>query len=132
MSTTSACRSASRESPSVKPATLKQSRLIARLVAQARNRGAEIRAGEQGRVVVLEPGRPFQVRTAAGAVLAADEVVCCAGRWIPELTAAANMIPLIPWDTPGATAPGLVVQAGPTYAAGPPNSSAGPSKPSAA
>src|ERR1700691_3933611 len=29
--------------------------LIARLVAQARNRGAEIRTGEQGRVVALDP-----------------------------------------------------------------------------
>ena len=96
--------------------------LIARLVAQARNRGAEIRTGEQGRVVALDPGQPSRVRTAAGAVLAADEVVCCAGRWVPELTAltgAANTIPLLPWDTPGATAPGLVVQVGPVSPAGP-------------
>jgi glycine/D-amino acid oxidase-like deaminating enzyme len=93
--------------------------LIARLVAQAANRGAEIRTGEQGRVVALDPGRPPQVRTAAGAVLAADEVVCCAGRWVPELTGAANAIPLVPWDTSGATAPGLVVQAGPVSPAGP-------------
>jgi len=96
--------------------------LIARLVARARNRGAEIRTGEQGRVVALDPGRPSRVRTAAGAVLAADEVICCAGRWVPELAAlagAANMIPLVPWDTPGATAPGLVVQVGPISPAGP-------------
>ena len=33
--------------------------LIARLVAQAQNRGAEIRTGEQGRVIALDPaGRP--------------------------------------------------------------------------
>jgi glycine/D-amino acid oxidase-like deaminating enzyme len=87
--------------------------LIGRLVAQARHRGAEIRTGEQGRVVALDPGRPSRVRTADGAVLAADEVVCCAGRWVPKLTGAANTIPLVPWDTPGATAPGLVVQVGP-------------------
>jgi glycine/D-amino acid oxidase-like deaminating enzyme len=96
--------------------------LIARLVAQARNRGAEIRTGEQGRVVALDPGRPARVRTADGAVLAADEVVCCAGRWVPELTALAGVadtIPLVPWDTPGATAPGLVVQVGPVSPAGP-------------
>jgi glycine/D-amino acid oxidase-like deaminating enzyme len=96
--------------------------LIARLVAQARNRGAEIRTGEQGRVVALDPGSPSRVRTAAGAVLAADEVVCCAGRWVPELTAltgVANTIPLLPWDTPSATAPGLVVQVGPVSPAGP-------------
>jgi D-hydroxyproline dehydrogenase subunit beta len=92
--------------------------LIARLVTQARNRGAEIRTGEQGRVVALDAGRP-QVRTAAGAVLAVDEVICCAGRWVPELTGATNTIPLVPWDTPGATAPGLVVQVGPVSPAGP-------------
>jgi len=96
--------------------------LIARLVAQAKNRGAEIRTGEHGRVVALDPGLPFQVRTADGAVLAVDEVVCCAGRWVPELvtlTGAANTIPLVPWDIPGATAPGLVVQVGPVSPAGP-------------
>jgi len=96
--------------------------LIARLVARARNQGAEIRTGEQGRVVALDPGRPSRVRTAAGAVLAADEVICCAGRWVPELAAlagAANTLPLVPWDTPGATAPGLVVQVGPVSPAGP-------------
>jgi glycine/D-amino acid oxidase-like deaminating enzyme len=96
--------------------------LIARLVAQARNHGAEIRTGEQGRVVALDPGRPARVRTADGALLAADEVVCCAGRWVPELTALAGVadtIPLVPWDSPGATAPGLVVQAGPVSPAGP-------------
>jgi len=100
--------------------------LIARLVAQARKRGAEIRTGERGRVVGLDPApdpsRPARVRTADGAVLAADEVICCAGRWVPELAAlagAANTIPLVPWDTPGATAPGLVVQVGPVSPAGP-------------
>jgi len=99
--------------------------LIARLVAEAKNRGAEIRTGEQGRVIALDPGdpgRPSRVRTAVGAVLEADEVVCCAGRWVPELVAlagAANTIPLVPWDTPGATAPGLVVQAGPVGPEGP-------------
>ena len=100
--------------------------LIARLVGQARNRGAEIRTGEQGRVVALDPApdpsRPFRVRTAGGPVLVADEVICCVGRWVPELTAlagVANTIPLVPWDIPGATAPGLVVQVGPVSPAGP-------------
>ncbi len=96
--------------------------LIACLVAQARNHGAEIRTGEQGRVVALDPGQPARVRTADGTLLAADEVVCCAGRWVPELTALAGVadtIPLVPWDSPGATAPGLVVQAGPVSPAGP-------------
>jgi glycine/D-amino acid oxidase-like deaminating enzyme len=98
--------------------------LIARLIAQAESHGAEVLTGDQGRVVAvdLDPGAPPQVRTAAGAVLAPDKVICCAGRWVPELAALAgapNLIPLVPWETPGATAPGLVVQVGPVSAAAP-------------
>ena len=83
--------------------------LIARLVARAESHGAQVRTGEPGRVTVLEPGAPPRVRTAAGAVLEADEVVCCAGRWTPALAE----VPLVPWQTPGSIAPGLVVRAGP-------------------
>jgi glycine/D-amino acid oxidase-like deaminating enzyme len=98
--------------------------LIARLVAQAESQGAEILTGDQGRVVALDPdpkpaGAPPQVRTAGGAVLAADEVICCAGRWLPKLVSAPDLIPLVPWETPGATAPGLVVKVGPVTPAAP-------------
>ena len=72
----------------------------------------------------LDPGpaETLRVRTAAGAVLEADEVVCCAGRWVPELATmagAACPVPLVAWDKPGATAPGLVVRVGPLASAGP-------------
>jgi D-hydroxyproline dehydrogenase subunit beta len=85
--------------------------LIARLVAHAKSHGAEVRTGEPGRVTAVEasPGAAPRVRTADGDVLAADEVVCCAGRWTPALAP----VPLIPWDTRGSTAPGLVVRVGP-------------------
>jgi glycine/D-amino acid oxidase-like deaminating enzyme len=83
--------------------------LIARLVAHARSHGAEILTGEPGRVTRLEPGAVPRVRTAAGAILEADEVICCAGRWTPELAA----VPLIPWRIPRSTAPGLAVRIGP-------------------
>ena len=83
--------------------------LIARLIARAERHGAQVRTGEPGRVTVLEPGAPPRVRTAAGAGLEADEVVCCAGRWTPALAE----VPLVPWQTPGSIAPGLVVRAGP-------------------
>ena len=49
-------------------------------------------------------------------------MVCCAGRWVPELAAmagAACPVPLVDWDRPGATAPGLVVRVGPLASAGP-------------
>jgi glycine/D-amino acid oxidase-like deaminating enzyme len=54
-------------------------------------------------------------------VLEADEVVCCAGRWTPGLTTlagaappgTATLAPLVPWDTPGSTAPALVARVGP-------------------
>ncbi len=96
--------------------------LIARLVAHAKSHGADVLTGRQGRVTGLDTRSVPRVRTAAGAVLEADEVVCCAGRWVPELAAmagAACPVPLVSWDTPGATAPGLVVRVGPLASAGP-------------
>jgi glycine/D-amino acid oxidase-like deaminating enzyme len=48
-------------------------------------------------------------------VLEADEVICCAGRWTPDLAP----VPLIPWRTPGSTAPGLTVRVGPVTPPGP-------------
>jgi D-hydroxyproline dehydrogenase subunit beta len=93
--------------------------LIERLVARATAHGATLLTGEQGRVTGLDVGR---VRTAAGEVLAADEIVCCAGRWTPQLTTLAGLagpVPLVPWDTVGATAPGLVVRVGPVTPAAP-------------
>ena len=98
--------------------------LIERLVARAVSHGADLLTGEQGHVTGLEArlaARPV-VRTAAGSVLEVDQVICCAGRWVPGLAAlagAAGPVPLLPWETPGATAPGLVVQIGPVSAAGP-------------
>jgi glycine/D-amino acid oxidase-like deaminating enzyme len=97
---------------------------IQRLIARAQRHGATLLTGEAGRVSSLDvaPGRPPQVRTADGQVHVADQVICCAGRWTPALTAAATAavsppaadpVPLIPWDTPGSTAPGLVVRVGP-------------------
>ena len=63
----------------------------------------------------LEPGAPPRVRTATGAVLEADDVVCCAGRWTPALAE----VPLVPWETEGSAAPDLVVRAGPVAPPGP-------------
>src|SRR5205814_1821542 len=79
------------------------------LRAWARSHSAGVPPGEPGRVTGLEPGAVPRVRTAAGGVLEADEVVCCAGRWTPELAP----IPLVPWRIPGSTAPGFVVRIGP-------------------
>ena len=98
--------------------------LIARLVAYAESRGAEVRTGEPGRVTGLDtnPDASPRVRTAAGAALEADEVICCAGRWTPALAAlsgAAGPVSLVPWDTPGSAAPGLAVRVGPVAPPGP-------------
>jgi D-hydroxyproline dehydrogenase subunit beta len=93
--------------------------LIGRLVTSATAHGATVLTGERGRVTGLDPGR---VHTAAGEVLAADQIVCCAGRWTPGLAATADpesLVPLVTWDTPGATAPGLVVRIGPVGPEGP-------------
>jgi D-hydroxyproline dehydrogenase subunit beta len=96
--------------------------LIERLVARARAHGATILTGDQGRVTGLDPKTPGRVRTAGGAVLEPDEVVCCAGRWTPALAVTASPespVPLVSWDTPGAPAPGLVVRVGPVGPDGP-------------
>ena len=91
--------------------------LIARLVGYAESRGADVRTGEPGRVTGLDtsPDVSPRVRTAAGAGLEADEVICCAGRWTPDLAA----VPLVPWRTSGSAAPGLVVRVGPVAPPGP-------------
>jgi glycine/D-amino acid oxidase-like deaminating enzyme len=93
--------------------------LIERLVASAAAHGATVLTGDEGRVTRLAERR---VHTASGAVHQADHIVCCAGRWTPSLAAQASpestestesKVPLLPWDTRGATAPGLVVRVGP-------------------
>jgi glycine/D-amino acid oxidase-like deaminating enzyme len=98
--------------------------LIARLVAYLTSRGGTVLTGEPGRVTALDtgPAGTPRVRTAAGAVIAADRVVCCAGRWTPALAAlagAAGTVPLVAWDTPGSPAPALVVRVGPVTPEGP-------------
>ncbi|HEY4849882.1 MAG TPA: FAD-dependent oxidoreductase [Streptosporangiaceae bacterium] len=98
--------------------------LVSHLVERAVQYGATVLTGEPGRVVGLHAagGALRAVRTAAGQVIPADVVVCCAGRWVPELVALSGVacpVPLVPWADPGATAPGLVVQAGPVTDLGP-------------
>jgi glycine/D-amino acid oxidase-like deaminating enzyme len=105
--------------------------LVSHMAEVAARHGATVLTGEPGRVVGLDTvpgagaagtGQRVQVRTAAGQVIPADAVVCCAGRWVPELAAlagAAGPVPLVGWAEPGATAPGLVVQAGPVTPPGP-------------
>jgi D-hydroxyproline dehydrogenase subunit beta len=92
--------------------------LIARLVARAARQGADVRTGEQGRVTGLEPGpaETLRVRTAAGAILAADDVVCCAGRWTPglaTLAAPATPTPATPTAAPPIAAPAAPVTPAP-------------------
>ena len=107
--------------------------LVSHMAEVAARHGATVLTGEPGRVVGLDAGEAERgrragtgavraVRTAGGQVIPADVVVCCAGRWVPELAAlagAAGPVPLVPWAEPGATAPGLVVHAGPVTPPGP-------------
>jgi glycine/D-amino acid oxidase-like deaminating enzyme len=98
--------------------------LVSQLAERAVQRGATLLTGEPGRVTGLGTagGAVRAVRTAAGQVIPADAVVCCAGRWVPDLAAlagAAAPVPLVPWAAPGAAAPGLVVRAGPVTPPGP-------------
>ena len=93
------------------------------LVDLAAGYGARVMTGEPGRVTGFGPpagqssaGGGRAVQTAGGELIEADVVVCCAGRWVPELARQAGAtasVPLVPWEPPGAEAPGLVVRAGP-------------------
>lgn len=98
--------------------------LVSHLVALAIQRGARLLTGEQGRVVGLDlaDNRVRALRMAAGQSIGVEAVVCCGGRWVPELaemSGAACPVPLVPWATPGAVAPALVVLAGPVRPHGP-------------
>jgi len=98
--------------------------LVSHLVALAVQRGATLLTGEQGRVVSLDltGERVRALRTAAGQSIPVSAVVCCGGRWVPELaemSGATCPVPLLPWATPGAVAPALVVVAGPVKPSGP-------------
>ena len=98
--------------------------LVSHLVALAVQRGATLLAGEQGRVIGLDlaGNRVRAVRTAAGQSIGVEAVVCCGGRWVPELaemSGAACPVPLVPWATPGSVAPAVVVLAGPVKPSGP-------------
>ena len=117
--------------------------MVSHLLDHAAAQGVMVLTGEPGRVTgfeVPEAGGGWGVRTAAGRLIPADVVVCCAGIQVPRLAAlaraavlagaagpaaaaglaaAAGPIPLVPWAEPGAAAPGLVVQAGPVAPSGP-------------
>ena len=92
--------------------------LVAQMAGLAAARGATVLTGAAARVVGIDAdgGSVHAVRTATGQVIPADLVVCCAGRWAPQvaaLTGSTCPVPLVPWSSPGAEAPGLVVRAGP-------------------
>ena len=98
--------------------------LVSQLTGRAVRRGVTLLTGEPGRVTGLDAadGTVRTVHTAGGQLIPADVVVCCAGRWVPQLAALAGTtspVPLIGWAEPGATAPGLVVHAGPVTPPGP-------------
>ena len=98
--------------------------LISQLIEAAGERGVTLRTGRPGQVTgfAIDGGAVRGVHTAAGPEIPADVVVCCAGRWTPELArlaGAAAPVPLVPWQPPGAEAPGLVVRAGPVAVDGP-------------
>jgi glycine/D-amino acid oxidase-like deaminating enzyme len=103
--------------------------MVTDLLEQAAGHGAAVLTGPAGQVTGLEAAAGpraggaagWGVRTAAGPVIPADVVVCCAGTQVPRLAAlagAAAPVPLVPWREPGAAAPGLVVRAGPVASPG--------------
>lgn len=97
--------------------------MVSEQAAVAARHGATVLTGPAGQVTGFDAagGMIRGVRTAGGQLIATDTVVCCAGRWVPELAGLAspgNPVPLVPWAGPGDSAPGLVVRAGPVIAPG--------------
>lgn len=93
--------------------------LITARLRRAAAHGARLRTGPAGEVVAVEErlGGGVSVRTADGGRVPADAVVCCAGRWTPEVTAhTGTEVPLVDWRAPGSPAPALVVRVGPVTA----------------
>ena len=89
-------------------------RFVDGLLRRAEDAGAEIRTGAAGHAVTVGDG---VVGTADGARLHADTVVCCAGRWTPEVTRTAGAeVPVVDPSPPGSESPALVVRAGPVAA----------------
>ncbi|MGI5350258.1 NAD(P)/FAD-dependent oxidoreductase [Streptomyces sp. CA-250714] len=107
-------------------------RLVTAVLKRLRAAGGSIRTGRAGHVTGLqredfgtEPtaghgpdprhkNGGWLIHTADGNVLRADTVVCCAGRWTPEVTAlAGEPLPIVDPSAVGSPAPGLVVRAGP-------------------
>ncbi len=101
--------------------------MVSHLAERAVEQRVRVMTRDPGRVTgfatAAEAGRRvWLVRTATGQEICADVVVCCAGTQVPQLAALAGAVcpvPLVPWAEPGATAPGLVVQAGPVTSPGP-------------
>lgn len=93
--------------------------LVTARLRRAADRGAHLRTGPAGEVVAVEErsGAGYWVRTADGGRIPADTVVCCAGRWTPEITGLTGAeVPLVNWRAPGSPAPALVVRVGPVAA----------------
>ena len=86
--------------------------LIEALLHRARSLGAQIRTGRAGYVVDLERrGAAHAVRTADGGRVEADVVVCCTGRWTPQVARLVGVdVPVVDPEVAGSTAPGLVVR----------------------
>jgi len=90
---------------------------LANLLRAARARGTALRLGEEVMEVVVEGGRVSGVRLRSGERLAADLVICCAGRWTPDILHSAGAdLPLISPLPAGSEAVGLLVRTAPVAA----------------
>lgn len=81
------------------------------LIAYARARGASLVPGAGDAVLESTGTRVTALRLPDGQRIHADAYVCCAGWRTPHLLEPLGArVPLVPGDSPGSTAPGLVAQ----------------------
>jgi glycine/D-amino acid oxidase-like deaminating enzyme len=90
---------------------------LARVLRAARGCGAAIRVGAEVAEIVTASGRAAGVALRGGERLPADVVLCCCGRWTPDLLrSVGTTVPLVPWAQAGSEAVGLLVSTTPVPA----------------
>jgi glycine/D-amino acid oxidase-like deaminating enzyme len=88
--------------------------LLARLLGEARDRGARLRVGAPVEAFDVEPAG-VRVRIRGGGTELFDSVVCCVGRWTPQLTASGGSlgVPMADPQQAGGPAVGYLAYTGP-------------------
>lgn len=90
---------------------------LACVLRAARERGVVVRCESEAAEIATGSGRAVGVVLRSGEQLPADVVLCCGGRWTPDLLRSVGAtLPLMPWTQAGSEAVGLLVCTTPVVA----------------